>query len=54
MAFWEKKTIMITAKVHTPACNGTLHFDTLASGSVAPNFERLKFRGARHRLAAVE
>jgi hypothetical protein len=54
MAFWEKKTIMIAAKVHTPAGNGTLHYDTLASGSVAPNFERLKFRGARRRLAAAE
>jgi hypothetical protein len=53
MAFREDKTIMIAVKVHTPAGDGTLHCDTLASGSVAPNFERLKFPGARRRLAVV-
>jgi hypothetical protein len=54
MAFREKKIIMIAAKIHAMAGDRTLHCDTLASGSMGPDFKRLKFQGAGRWLAVAE
>jgi hypothetical protein len=54
MMFRENKIIMIAVKVHMTVGDEMLHCGTRASNSVGPDFKRLKFRGARHRLAAAE
>jgi hypothetical protein len=46
--------ITVTAEVYTIAVDGTLRRNTQTCGSVGPDFERLEFQGAGHRLAAAE
>jgi hypothetical protein len=45
--------ITVAAEAHTTAANWTFRCDMQDSGSTCPDFERLKFQGARGRLAAI-
>jgi hypothetical protein len=50
----EKEIITVATRVQATAGDGTLRCGTQASNSVGPDFERLKFQGARRRLVATE